>query len=53
MHHAKAWMPTTNAVPIQISEKKKTGKKLRDKTEYEFYIQIYRFMIDTFDHRSF
>ena len=28
---AKAWMPTTSAVPIDISEKKKTGKKLRDK----------------------
>ena len=31
MHQAKVWMPTASAVPIEISEKKKTGKKLRDK----------------------
>jgi hypothetical protein len=31
MHQAKAFMPITSAVPIEISEKKKTGKKLRDK----------------------
>jgi hypothetical protein len=31
MHQAKAWMPTTTTVSIEIPEKKKTGKKLRDK----------------------
>ncbi|CAF0884533.1 unnamed protein product [Adineta steineri] len=31
IHQAKAWMPTTSSVPIEITEKKKSGKKLRDK----------------------
>ncbi|CAF1607672.1 unnamed protein product, partial [Didymodactylos carnosus] len=31
MDEAKAWMPTTSAVPIEISETKKTKKKLRNK----------------------
>jgi hypothetical protein len=38
IYQAKTWMPTTSPVRIEFSEKKKTGKTLLDKTEYEFYI---------------